>query len=299
MRAQQLAAKLSSTSTRTIRRLTPTTQDHFKRLQTESDKAALRPRETCQWEQYFPNIRPAVLPYYVGTDICHVPRIEKVLYLDSKLPHSKSKGKKFSKPDVNHRFLERLFNEYELDYIHRTRLLGLTESQKQNFTNFVAGRWAAKEAIIKSGPPGRKLTLQDVMIIRFSKTEADKPRGIILSTKCANEFEAIRKRNRSCQAETASPTLEAIEQKPDSQSASEDTVETCSKTRIGTYDIEGQEVRLSISHDGVYATAVAISQLDGLGTGQWEENDARAASRKAEFELDGTSRLHEVPYAYL
>lgn len=144
MRTRQLASRLSSTvqtaSSRKIRRINTSKGDHFRRLQIENGKETSSPREKSQLEQYFPNIRPAVLPYYVGTDICHVPRIEKILYIDSTSSSSKAKGKKFSKPDINYRFLERLFNEYELGYIQKTRLLGLTESQKPHFTNFVAGR---------------------------------------------------------------------------------------------------------------------------------------------------------------
>lgn len=132
------------------------------------------------------------------------------------------------------------------------------------------------------------------MVIRFSKSEADKPRGIILTTKCAEELEAIRKRNKACQAETVSPTLGHIEQKSNSHHASKDLVETGSKIRIGTHDIEGQEVRLSISHDGVYATAVAIAQLDDFGTIPTEqENEGCAACRKAEFEI-GDDKLQRA-----
>lgn len=145
MRTRQLTARLSdavreAASIRKERRVAPAKGEDFRRLQIESGKVLSRPRKTSQLKRSFPNIRPAVLPYYVGTDICHVPRIEKVLYSDSTSPHSKPKGKKFSSPNVNHRFLERLFNEYELDYVKRTRLLNLTECQKQHFTNFVAGR---------------------------------------------------------------------------------------------------------------------------------------------------------------
>lgn len=132
------------------------------------------------------------------------------------------------------------------------------------------------------------------MVIRFSKSEADKPRGIILTTKCAEELEAIRKRNKACQAETVSPALGQIEQKSISHHASKDLVHTGSKIRIGTHDIEGQEIRLSISHDGVYSTAVAISQLDDFGTIHTEqENDGCAAFREAESEM-GDDKLQRA-----
>lgn len=148
-------------------------------------------------------------------------------------------------------------------------------------------RWAAKEAIIKSAPPDRRLTLQDVMVIKFSKTEAEKPRGIILTTKCAKEFEAIRKRNRACLAETLSSTIDSTEQKLDCHLANKDIVETDTKIRVGSHDIEGQEVRLSISHDGVYATAVAISPLEHLKTVRADQkNDARSALKPTETEID-------------
>lgn len=138
------------------------------------------------------------------------------------------------------------------------------------------------------------------MIIGFAKTDADKPRGIILTTKCAKELEAIRKRNRVCVAETPLPRPEAIEQKPDSHPVSKDMVETDSKIRIGTHDIEGQEVRLSISHDGAYATAVAISPLDDLGMLQMvRENDTGPASRKSELEMDHhVGQVEEAPRGF-
>ncbi|QDS69189.1 hypothetical protein FKW77_000053 [Venturia effusa] len=172
-----------------------------------------------------------------------------------------------------------------MECIQRTRLLGLTGNQKQHFANFVAGRWAAKEAIIKSAPPGRKLTLHDVMVIRFSGTDADKPRGIILTVDCAAEFEAIRKYNRSYLAETASPMLVNVEDNSTSHHASKESVEIGSKKRISHHDINGQEVRLSISHDGAYATAVAIAQLDDRWSLAAEQRIVRRpASGTAEFE---------------
>lgn len=125
------------------------------------------------------------------------------------------------------------------------------------------------------------------MIITFSKIEADKPRGVILTTKCAKEFEATRQRNRASLAEMASSTPGGNGEKLNSHHASKDLVEADRKTQIGTHDIEGQEVRLSISHDGVYATAVAISQVDDLGPIPIkQEDDGSATSRKAGFEMD-------------
>lgn len=142
------------------------------------------------------------------------------------------------------------------------------------------------------------------MIIRFEQPEADKPRGIILSLECAEEFAAIRKHNKKHVATSANPAMRekylvasanlAIESMEDmldnhevsSMSSEEQGESTGRMARITLADIMGQEVRLSISHDEKYATAVAITQYEESG------NMARPCLRK-DIENVKTLELHK------
>lgn len=114
-----------------------------------------------------------------------------------------------------------------------------------SLANLPGSRWAAKEAIIKSSPPGRRLTLRDVIICQISD-QPDKPRGIILDRTCSAEFEDMRL------AASKGPPDGTFPPVPDS---------VVRLIRAGP-NLQGQEVRISISHDGEYATAVAIAHYD-------------------------------------
>jgi hypothetical protein len=92
--------------------------------------------------QFYPGVRAVSLPFYVGTDICHVPRVERLLFTAPQDSNRGSEEGSIQKPTsiLNHRFLRRVFNEFELDYIHKKILSKLDFSQKDSFTKFVAGR---------------------------------------------------------------------------------------------------------------------------------------------------------------
>jgi holo-[acyl-carrier protein] synthase len=111
--------------------------------------------------------------------------------------------------------------------------------------NLPGSRWAAKEAVIKCSPPGRRLTLRDVIICQISD-QPEKPRGIILDRTCSAEFEAMRV---AASKEPPNGTFPPV---------SDSVVRVI---RAGP-NLQGQEVRISISHDGEYATAVAIAHYD-------------------------------------
>lgn len=103
-----------------------------------SSKKGSQSHRKSPLEHYFPNVQPAALPYHVGTDICHTPRISKLLYEGFKSPSAERKGT--SRPTVNTRFLERLFNDKELEYIHEKWLKFSHQIQRKAFANFVSGR---------------------------------------------------------------------------------------------------------------------------------------------------------------
>lgn len=143
-----------------------------------------------------PNLR-------IGTDICHIPRIRRLLTSR----HSQ-------------RFLQRLLTDHEMPQVVRGPWrpdLQPAEAMSR-ITTLVAGRWAAKEAAIKAAFP-RRLSFQDVIVLKSDDRE---PYAVILD-------------------KDPKPRSEAGEG-PD-----------------------GQIARVSISHDGEYATAVCMIATDPVG----------------------------------
>jgi hypothetical protein len=87
------------------------------------------------FEQLYWNVRPAQSPFYVGTDICHRPRIQRVLFNES----TESDEGSYSPPIVNRRFLERLFIDPEIE-MQGEFLRNLNHQNKGHYAEFVAGR---------------------------------------------------------------------------------------------------------------------------------------------------------------
>lgn len=103
---------------------------------------------------------------------------------------------------------------------------------------FLAGRFAAKEAAIKAHPHLPGLTLQDVRIARRAVSTTVK------STADGTDSDVVHRRNASSGPPLAYVRAYALETETDTDGDGSDIVE--------------QEARISISHDGEYATAVCL-----------------------------------------
>lgn len=182
-----------------------------------------------------PPLRPFPIPSLsIGTDIAHIPRIAKLVASQRTLP----------------RFLRKLFTSREERAFHLRFPLGSRlnsdsesgsseggEQQRREdaAARYLAGRWAAKEAIVKACS-WRRLMFDEIQIL---KDEGGKRvYGVILDRpevrRAVREEDWGRK-----EGETASKAL------------TEEGVED--------EDISGQVVKISISHDGDYATAVCLA----------------------------------------
>ncbi|KAH6872439.1 hypothetical protein BKA58DRAFT_145730 [Alternaria rosae] len=172
------------------------------------------------------------LPFRVGTDICNVPRVRSII-----TPRTGGDGEPLR--PLRH-YLKRVFTEHERQYFWNR--FGPEESVLEKvdvISKFLAGRFAAKEAcrkaiqhldIIQRG--FKHIMILPVSTVDRSKHQSLRPQGLILDM-VYEDFE---------------PSWVA----PDG--------------KVGLIDmseIDGQLCEISISHDGDYATAVAIVPVAG------------------------------------
>ncbi|CAK7274882.1 hypothetical protein SEPCBS119000_006401 [Sporothrix epigloea] len=211
---------------------------------------------------------PFLLPQlHIGTDICHVPRIYAILCKPA-TPSRVAAKTPTLKQSAASRFIRRVLTPHEIDALGRvtddtsappptmsaraavawlargrtlpTPAIG-TASAKLPDTHgplwraaqFLAGRFAAKEAAIKAHPHLRGLTLQDVWIARRGDGEVAERRGNAHAT----DQEYLARKG-------TGPPLAFV------RVSSTTTPEACV--------IMEQEARISISHDGDYASAVCL-----------------------------------------
>ncbi|KAF2721483.1 hypothetical protein K431DRAFT_268606 [Polychaeton citri CBS 116435] len=181
-------------------------------------------------------IRPFPLPMTVGTDICNIPRVLKLI---TKQKHGSLNS-----------FLRRLLSPREQDaFSHRFGAIDTifleakqTETSKAGVVaRHLAGRWAAKEAVIKAyGSQGRRLSFWDILITANAavQSERSEPVTCLVLDSRAEHFPA----NRCSDTDEISQF----------------------RQRDGPVEaaLHGQVVRISISHDSEYATAVCIAPLE-------------------------------------
>ncbi|THY26939.1 hypothetical protein D6D01_04301 [Aureobasidium pullulans] len=161
--------------------------------------------------------RPFPLALNIGTDVCHTARFKKYFIQHPTYRHSglfrlfdkfllpseqKAFWKRFplgkevegsdgevyagkleEKEEVGERQIEGLVREVaqskEQNVTTKEYAVWDTESRKA-CVDYIGGRWAAKEAIIKAYAPKRRLLLRDIEIRRNSTTR--EPYGIVLDT---------------------------------------------------------------------------------------------------------------------
>ncbi|KAM7187050.1 hypothetical protein V8F33_011469, partial [Rhypophila sp. PSN 637] len=177
----------------------------------------------------------------VGNDICHIPRIARIMG-DSPGKAAKFVRRVLTEEEISHPGLRRCISDGQSD----GKPTGVSDpdawkKDSRAAAVFMAGRWAAKEAIIKAYP-FRRLTFHDIMI--YSST---------LNLDFLKKKEKQKRTAPRAIQNTASATGDPSEPETTSQP------ETVSQTTTKANSAEPDEyVSISISHDGDYASAVCI-----------------------------------------
>lgn len=193
--------------------------------------------------------RALQVPFNIGIDICRISRIKSLLQSPKTLASASASPASSPLPRL-HPFLARIFSFREILWFN-----GRYESLLHKPTTdhdpavvssavtYLAGRFAAKEAVIKAVHP-RRLLLKDVLVA----TEGRQPYAIVLDK---------------------SPTLTQVQRLYLNQhygfSLSISTeidltnLESHPDVNPGLEQCDGQVARLSISHDGEYATAACLA----------------------------------------
>jgi holo-[acyl-carrier protein] synthase len=194
-----------------------------------------------------PTLRPFPFPSLsIGTDIAHIPRIAKLVASQRKLPRFLRKVlTSREERDFHVRFPQKLSDSAESDS-------GFSENN-QNSTRrideaaaarFLAGRWAAKEAVVKACS-WRSLTFDEIQIRR--DVGSRRVYGVILDKPEVRQAMQQMKNGKDARSKDMASqehTVEGEEEAP-----------------------AGQVVKISISHDGEYATAVCLAaETDGAGS---------------------------------
>ncbi|CCU74649.1 hypothetical protein/holo-acyl-carrier-protein synthase [Blumeria hordei DH14] len=242
--------------------------------------------------------KPFSLPLQVGIDICHTPRIIKSLNgallkastadigsqtSTSSTHETKFPNKKSARPDNSikpqsdsksiiasrHRLLLRIFNYHERRYYFKcnSNKSWLNDSSQRKFYDFVAGRFAAKEAIIKA-MRHRKLNFHDIIVlpegIEFPSlrtfvevsdqvSESRAPRAVVLAEQC----DVINSSGTVCRDIFRFRSPEEIKLLSKEAFEAEVLLEEYEED-LRRWE-QGEEVQLNISHDGDYAIAVCLA----------------------------------------
>jgi holo-[acyl-carrier protein] synthase len=195
-----------------------------------------------------PPPRPFPFPSLsIGTDIAHIPRIAKLVASQRKLPRFLRKVlTSREERDFHLRFPQKVskgaeggsgFSEGEQKSVQRI--------DEAAAARFLAGRWAAKEAVVKACA-WRKLTFDEIQIRKDAGSR--RVYGVVLDKPEVRKAMRQMKNGEDARSgDTASQehTVEGEEEAP-----------------------AGQIVKISISHDGEYATAVCLAaEGDGAACG--------------------------------
>ena len=235
--------------------------------------------------------RPFPLPYSIGTDICHIPRVRGIYNAPSR---ERSRVLLF-------RFLSHIFTFRETD-IFWARFKSVkavldqacaTTNSNDKIAAHLAGRWAAKEAVVKA-ISWRSLTMDEIEILprhngkgvyalildraiptkkpsALSLEAMHKMRATLLAGTLDTEthpngrkvnVNAAPSNNGDARAQISTPSesdddsaaFESDEWLADDDSATGDVV-----LPQEYVDPPGQIAQVSISHDGEYATAVCLA----------------------------------------
>ncbi|KAG9191863.1 holo-[acyl-carrier protein] synthase [Alternaria panax] len=188
-------------------------------------------------------LRPFPYPFQVGTDICNVSRLRAVLTRDY--------GGEPLRP--LHQYLRRVLTDHERQYFwNRFGPEEAIAKKMASVSQFLAGRFAAKEACRKAcshldmNARGFKhIMILPVTSVDRSKHQSSRPRGLILDKVYETYTPAPNDPAKSDNARVA--------------------IQHVMSTLVDVSELDGQLCEISISHDGDFATAVAIVLAVGTG----------------------------------
>ncbi|KAK6437072.1 hypothetical protein LTR95_006738 [Oleoguttula sp. CCFEE 5521] len=229
-----------------------------------------------------PVLRPFPMPALgVGTDICAISRISHII--NRRLPQTsrpRASANKSAKTEAEpipvrtdaikrmHHFTRRILTPVERYAFSKTYGPSISALEQHghepvedvvkhpnshiaNISRHLAGRWAAKEAVIKACH-WRDLSMQEVQILVLK--ESRKIYGVVLDER--QDMEKLSLGTLSHIIDEAVETAKNGDEAADADESGSTVVSGEPKAGPGTV------VRVSISHDGQYATAVCVAVAD-------------------------------------
>ncbi|KAI8938378.1 hypothetical protein NX059_004273 [Plenodomus lindquistii] len=201
--------------------------------------------------------RPFPLPLHIGNDICSISRIRKLI--------TRNRGDTVVHNALNS-FLLRILTPPEVQIFWKRFGRRRDISQKTDaVAQYLAGRFAAKEACRKACPHWDRnhRGFQQIIIL----PSRPKPQALILDAVYAASQSKPRLDSSAVVQEDGEEEEEVEQQDRDPDDDEEEEAEEEESSSIGSHDdtaattleaLDGQIAEISISHDGEYATAVAI-----------------------------------------
>jgi holo-[acyl-carrier protein] synthase len=186
-----------------------------------------------------PTLRPFPFPSLsIGTDIAHIPRIAKLVASQHKFPRFLRKVlTSREERDFHLRFPRIVSKVTESDS-------GISEGEQKSTeriddagaARFLAGRWAAKEAVVKACS-WRSLTFDEIQIRKDAGSR--RVYGVILDKPVVRRAMRQVKNGEDVRFKDMASQEHSVEGEEEAPA--------------------GQMVKISISHDGEYATAVCLA----------------------------------------
>ncbi|KAK3614810.1 hypothetical protein LTR56_027008 [Elasticomyces elasticus] len=198
-------------------------------------------------------LRPFPFPMGIGTDIVHAPRIQTLI----------SKGEGKARTLNLYRFMNHLLSSREQQLFWNS--FGGTQNvygpKLDTATKWLAGRWAAKEAVIKA-VQYRRLSFLDVQILPVKPTGVSGPVYAVILDKSAvarkidDAYPLLRIKDDGAAEPRSDHEVEGEQVSGD---VSEQGHESVYSSAAHDEQADGQVAKVNISHDGEYVTAVCLA----------------------------------------
>lgn len=211
--------------------------------------------------------RPFPLRLGIGTDIVHRKRIESLLLK----PPPEARARNLD------RYLSHIFSHRETQIFWQTFSSPQTlfSNDLQRLTNYLSGRWAAKEATIKACE-WRRIGFKHVQILRQRQVREGESGGVyaLILEKPASAF----KISAGLDVNSSGELKEAKSPRSHAAQSGQEEAQFSGHNKLDqsvgfTYDkdvdfipagrqnddLPGQVAKISISHDGEYTTAVCLA----------------------------------------
>ncbi|KAK3115633.1 hypothetical protein LTR53_004840 [Teratosphaeriaceae sp. CCFEE 6253] len=207
--------------------------------------------------------RPFPFALNIGTDIVHADRIRRII----------TKGNNgLSSPSRLERFLNRLLSwrEQQLFWKHHGTLENVQGESLKKATEYLAGRWAAKEAAIKA-VRYRRLSFLDVQILPSRPDLKTGPIYALILDKPASsgpnssghDEERVRVdpngSHGGAKNVASEPSTRTLDPVSNAERRHQLPTDASTHAPVSDNDPSGQVAKISISHDGEYVTAVCLA----------------------------------------